>query len=284
MISYIDEFFRNPKGMFIFFLLAFPGRILALSLHEFAHAWVANRCGDPTAKMMGRLTINPFRHLDPLGTVLMLVVGFGWAKPVPVNPRNFRNLRRDDLLVSLAGVTMNLIMFVVSLALMVVFVAVALGRVPEGNLTTTGVDIFRMNYLGKDALIYPGDNTYIPLITLLQNLPYVPADGLIAPVFGEVAGYLYQMLGYFCMTNLVLCLFNLVPIPPLDGYHVLNDLVLRRRQLFANPQTTRIASAVLFVLVLSGVLGKALGWLDTQILTGAGNLAAALLRSMGLMT
>ncbi len=284
MISYIDEFFRNPKEMLIFFLLAFPGRILALSLHEFSHGWVANRCGDPTAKMMGRLTINPFRHLDPLGTLLMLVVGFGWAKPVPVNPRNYRNLRRDDLLVSLAGVTMNLIMFVVSLALMAVFVAAALGRVPEGNILTTGVKVFRMNYLGKDALIYPGDNTYIPVLLMLQNLPYLPADYLIAPIFGEVAGYLYQMLGYFCMTNLVLCLFNLLPIPPLDGYHVLNDLVLRRRQLFANPQTARIASAVLFVLVLSGVLGRALGWLDTQILTGAGNLVAALLRSTGLMT
>ena len=283
MISYIDEFFRDPKGMLIFFLLAFPGRVMALSLHEFAHAWMANRCGDPTAKLMGRLTVNPMKHLDPLGTVLMLVVGFGWAKPVPVNPRNYRNFRRDDLLVSLAGVTMNLVMFVISLALMAVFVAVALGRVPEGNLLTTGVKVFRMNYLGKDALIYPGDNAYVPVLLLLQNLPYLPADYLIAPVFGEVAGYLYQMLGYFCMTNLVLCLFNLLPIPPLDGYHVLNDLVLRRRQLFANPQTARIASAVLFVLVLSGVLGRALGWLDTQILTGAGNLVAAILRSMNLM-
>ena len=284
MISYIDEFFRDPKGMLVFFLLAFPGRILALSLHEFAHGWVANRCGDPTAKMMGRLTINPLKHLDPLGTVLMLVVGFGWAKPVPVNPRNYRNPRRDDLMVSLAGVTMNLVMFVVSVILMAVFVALALGRVPEGNLLTTGVNVFRMNYLGKDALIYPSDNAYIPVLVLLQNLPYLPADYLIRPVFGEVAGYLYQMLGYFCMTNLVLCLFNLIPIPPLDGYHVLNDLVLRRRQLFANPQTARIASMVLFVLVLSGVLGRALGWLDTQVLTGAGNLAAAVLRGMGLMT
>ena len=283
MISYIEQFFNDPKGMLIFFLLAFPGRILALSLHEFAHGWVANRCGDPTAKMMGRLTINPFRHLDPLGTVLMLVVGFGWAKPVPVNPRNYRNLRRDDLLVSLAGVTMNLVMFVISLALMAVFVAVALGRVPEGNLLTTGVKVFRMNYLGKDALIYPGDNAYIPVLLLLQNLPYLPADYLIAPVFGEVAGYLYQMLGYFCMTNLVLCLFNLLPIPPLDGYHVLNDLVLRRRQLFANPQTARIASTVLFVLVITGVVGRGIGWLDTKILTGAGNVASAVLRAFGLM-
>ena len=283
MISYIDEFFRDPKGMLIFFLLAFPGRILALSLHEYAHAWVANRCGDNTAKMLGRLTVNPMKHLDPLGTVLMLVVGFGWARPVPVNPRNYRNYRRDDLKVSVAGVTMNLIMFCLSIVIMTAAVALALSRVPEGNLQTTGVRVFRMNYLGQDALIYPAENSYIPLIQLLCSLPYAPADMLIKPVFGDIAGYLYQMVGYFCMTNLVLCLFNLLPIPPLDGYHVLNDLLLRRRQLFANPQTARIASSVLFVLVLTGVVGRALGWVDTQVLTGAGKLAAAALRALGLM-
>lgn len=282
MISYIDEFFRDPKGMLIFFLLAFPGRVLALSLHEFAHAWVAHRCGDDTAKMMGRMTINPLKHLDPLGTVLMLVVGFGWAKPVPVNPRNYRNPRSDDLKVSLAGVTMNLIMFVLSLIVMTVVVALALSRVPQGTWTTTGVGVFRMNYLGKDALIFPADNTYIPIAQLMRNLPYYPAETLIKPVFGAIPGYLYQMVGYFCMTNLVLCLFNLLPIPPLDGYHVLNDLILRR-PLFANPQTARIASTVLFVLVLSGVVGRAIGWLDTQILTGAGNAAMAVLRALGLM-
>lgn len=283
MISYIDEFFRDPKGMLIFFLLAFPGRILALSLHEYAHAWVANRCGDNTAKMLGRLTVNPMKHLDPLGTVLMLVVGFGWARPVPVNPRNYRNYRRDDLKVSVAGVTMNLIMFCLSIVIMTAAVALALSRVPEGNLLTTGLRVFRMNYLGQDALIYPAENSYIPLIQLLCSLPYAPADMLIKPVFGDIAGYLYQMVGYFCMTNLVLCLFNLLPIPPLDGYHVLNDLLLRRRQLFANPQTARIASSVLFVLVLTGVVGRALGWVDTQVLTGAGKLAAAALRALGLM-
>ena len=283
LISYIDEFFRDPRGMLIFFLLAFPGRILALSLHEFAHAWVADRCGDPTARMMGRLTINPMKHLDPLGTVLMLVVGFGWAKPVPVNPRNYRNYRRDDLLVSLAGVTMNLVMFILSILVMIGVVALALSRVPEGTITTTGVAVFRMNYLGQDALIFPAENTYVPVAQLLNNLPYYPSEALIAPVFGSVAGNLCQMLGYFCMTNLVLCLFNLLPIPPLDGYHVLNDLVLRRRQLFANPQTARIASTALFVLVLSGVVGRGIGWLDTQILKAAGQFAAVILKSVGLM-
>ena len=284
MISYIDEFFRDPRGMIIFFLLAFPGRILALSLHEYAHAWVANRCGDNTAQMLGRLTINPLKHLDPLGTVMMLLLGFGWARPVPVNPRNYRNYRRDDLMVSMAGVSMNLIMFLLSLVLMTGAVALALGRVPDGNLLTTGVKVYRMNYFGTDALIFPADKTYVPVMQLLYSLPYAPGELLIAPVFGAVAGYLYQMLGYFCMTNLVLFLFNLLPIPPLDGYHVLNDLLLRRRQLFANPRTANVASILLFALAMTGYLGKAIGWVDTQILTGAGNAAAALLRALGLMT
>ena len=283
MLTYIDSLFNDPIHTLVIFLLAFPGRILALSAHEFAHAWVAHRCGDDTAKIMGRMTLNPLKHLDPLGTVLMLVVGFGWAKPVPVNPRNFRNPRWDDLKVSLAGVTMNLLMFLLSLVVMTVAVGFALARVPSGDLTTTGVNLFRMNYLGTDALVFPGDKTYVPVMQLLVNLPYYPGETLIKPVFGWVAGNLYQMVGYFCMTNLVLCLFNLLPIPPLDGYHVLNDLILRRKQLFANPQTARIASTVLFVLVLTGVVGRAIGWLDTRILTGAGHVAAAALRAFGLM-
>ena len=232
---------------------------------------------------MGRLTINPMKHLDPLGTLLMLVVGFGWARPVPVNPRNFRNPRWDDLKVSLAGVTMNLLMFLLSLVVMTAAVGFALARVPAGNLTTTGVKLFRMNYLGTDALVFPGDRTYVPVMQLLVNLPYYPGEALIKPVFGSVAGNLYQMVGYFCMTNLVLCLFNLLPIPPLDGYHVLNDLILRRKQLFANPLTARIASTVPFVLVLTGVVGRAIGWLDTRILTGAGHAAAAALRAFKVM-
>jgi len=259
LISYIQQFFRDPKGMLIFFLLAFPGRILALSLHEFAHAWMAHRCGDDTAKMMGRLTINPLKHLDPLGTILMLVVGFGWAKPVPVNPRNYRNYRRDDLLVSVAGVTMNLIMFIVGNLLMLAFLVAAIKRSAD-----------------------PTTAQYLP--RLFERYGYYNvAIWQAEESFGEIAGYLFQMLYYFIVTNLVLCIFNLLPIPPLDGYHVLNDLVLKRRQLFANPQTARIASTVLFVLVLSGVVGKALGWVDNQILTGAGNLAIGALRAMGLI-
>lgn len=258
MLRYFDEFLSDPKGMLIFFLLAFPGRILALSLHEFAHAWVANRCGDPTAKLLGRLTVNPLKHLDVMGTILMLLVGFGWAKPVPVNPRNYRNTRRDDLKVSVAGVTMNLIMFCLGFALLTAFFGLAIARAEAGAAQTVGYLLRRYDFI--NVAIYQ-----------------------IGESFGEIASYIAQMLYYFTVTNLVLCVFNLIPIPPLDGYHVLNDLVLRRRQLFANPQTARIASTALFALVLTGVVGRVLGWVDTQVLNAAGSAAAAALRGLGLI-
>ena len=283
MLTYIDRFLSDPINMLVIFLLAFPGRILALSAHEFAHAWVAHRCGDDTAKVLGRMTLNPFKHLDPLGTVLMLVVGFGWAKPVPVNPRNFRHYRQDDLKVSLAGVTMNLILFILAMVAMFFIAASALSKVPALSANNPSGLIFRADYMGRECLFaLEGDSYYyIPLKSLLQMLPYA-SDYLIRPVFGEIPGYLYQMLGYFATTNLVLCLFNLLPVPPLDGYHVLNDLVLKRN-LFADPRTARIASSVLFVLVMTGAVGRVLGWVDTRVLDWAGNLAVSALRAMGLV-
>ena len=283
MLTYLDTFLADPLNMLVVFLLAFPGRILALSAHEFAHAWVANKCGDNTAKMLGRLTLNPFKHLDPLGTILMLLVGFGWAKPVPVNPRNYRNYRKDDLKVSVAGVTMNLILFILAMIAMFAFVAAALAKIPTGAIDDLRGAIFRAQYAGQDCvfLLEKGQYAYLPLKSILEMLPYA-SDYLIAPVFGEIPGYLYQMLGYFAVTNLVLCLFNLLPVPPLDGYHVLNDLVLRRN-LFANPNTARIASSLLFILVMTGAVGKVLGWVDTRVLSAAGSLAAAGLRALGLM-
>ena len=257
--------------------------LLIFPVHECAHGLGALIMGDKTAKYQGRLTLNPLKHLDPLGTIMMLVVGFGWAKPVPVNPRNFRNYRQDDLKVSLAGVTMNLMLFIISMLAMFACAALALSKIPVGSLAELGGRVARGNYGGQDCLFVldQGEYYYVPLRSLLNMLPYA-GDYLIAPVFGEIPGYLSQMLGYFAMTNLVLCLFNLIPVPPLDGYHVLNDLVLRRN-LFANPRTAQITHSLLFVLVMTGVVGRGLGWLDTRILTGAGSLAAAALRAMGLM-
>jgi hypothetical protein len=96
-------------------LLTIPPILMALTVHECAHAWVANRLGDPTAKMLGRVTLNPIRHLDPIGTLMLLFSGlFGWAKPVPINPRNFSNISRSIVLVSIAGPLSNLFLAALS--------------------------------------------------------------------------------------------------------------------------------------------------------------------------
>ena len=96
-------------------ILTLPGIILGLSLHEFAHAWMSNKLGDPTPKRQGRLTINPMAHLDVVGFVALLLVGFGWGRPVQIDPGYYKNRRRDEFLVAIAGVVMNLIIaFVLS--------------------------------------------------------------------------------------------------------------------------------------------------------------------------
>lgn len=132
--------------------------LVAITIHEFSHAWVANFYGDPTAKMMGRLSLNPLAHLDLWGTIFLLLAGFGWGKPVIVNPRNFKNPKLDNLTVSLAGPLSNLIL-----------------------ATTIG-------------LIY----RFVALPNLLDL-------------------FFFLLIFY----NLVLMIFNLIPIPPLDGSKIL---------------------------------------------------------------
>ena len=90
-----------------------PGIILGLSFHEFAHAWVSDKLGDPTPRRQGRVTINPLAHIDWIGFLALLLVGFGWGKPVQIDPSYYKNKRRDEFLVSIAGVTMNLILAII---------------------------------------------------------------------------------------------------------------------------------------------------------------------------
>ena len=229
MLSYLTSLFRNPRETLIFVLLAFPGRLLAIAAHEFAHAWVADKCGDPTARYMGRLTMNPFKHLDPLGTVMMLLLGFGWAKPVPVNPRNYRNFRKDDLKVSLAGITMNLILFLLS-------------------------------------------NFALCLLSVQMQLHGMG---------GRLIGYIYQMIQYFMLVNISLAVFNLIPLPPLDGYHVLNDLLLRR-SLFATRKAERTADMILLLLMFSGILGQGLSFVVNAAVNGCAQMFFALFDLIGL--
>lgn len=114
--------FTNP----LLFLIVAAVLIATITIHEFAHAWAANRLGDPTAKHMGRLTLNPLAHLDPLGTLLIFVAGFGWGKPVLFNPHNLDNPRRDSALVALAGPVSNV--------LMAILIAILLRVVPHTSV------------------------------------------------------------------------------------------------------------------------------------------------------
>ncbi len=102
----ISTLFTNP----IEFVLLAVCLLLSLTVHEFAHAYASNKLGDPTAKMLGRLTLNPIKHLDPFGTLMMLLVGFGWGKPVPVNDYNLKNPRRDSAIIAFAGPLSNIIL------------------------------------------------------------------------------------------------------------------------------------------------------------------------------
>ncbi|MCU1322050.1 MAG: site-2 protease family protein [Acidobacteriaceae bacterium] len=172
--------------------------ILAFSVHECAHAWTAWRLGDPTAKMLGRVTLNPLKHLDPFGSVLFPLIGlvyggmlFGWAKPTPVTARNFKHYRRDDILVTLAGPASNLLSASLALTLLLILKHVIAG----------------------------GQIAVITAMALASHYPGVSTENL--PALFPVALFLY----YVILINLVLFVFNLIPVPPLDGSNILRHFL-----------------------------------------------------------
>ena len=277
-MGFIQELFSDPRGVLMVVLLALPGRLLAIAAHESAHGWVADRCGDPTARLMGRITLNPLKHFDLVGTLCMVLFGFGWAKPVPINPNNFRHYRDDDLKVSLAGVTMNLTLFFGGCIVMYGMLWLALKQLPYQSAYWSTDALIRTTVDGVPALC---DALYWYDIADCLRYPWGLWDVLIAPVFGQTVGYLYQMLYYFVSVNLVLAVFNLIPIPPLDGYHVLNDLVLKR-PLFADRKAQGIGMAVMLVAVYTGVLNKALNVVYDFVLSGVGGAVMSLFRATGL--
>jgi Zn-dependent protease len=171
--------------------------LFAISLHEAAHGWMAWRLGDPTARMLGRVTLNPIKHIDPFGTVLVpllcVYAGFpliGWAKPTPVTTRNFKNIRRDDILTTLAGPASNLLTAIVSLIILLVLKFV--------NATTVLSAVMAAQMGAVDPATMNGSPVLFPLTLLLY---------------------------YAVLLNLVLMAFNLIPLPPLDGSHVVRHLL-----------------------------------------------------------
>lgn len=273
----IGELLTNPIETIVFLLLAMPGRLIAISCHEWGHAWMANKCGDPTARLMGRMTINPLAHLDPFGFLMMLIAGFGWAKPVPVNPRNFRKYRRDDLLVSLAGIAMNLILFCVGCIVMYAIVGMALYK---ASLNTFMDAYYITDYLGRQVFVIGG--SYIPMSDLLVYAPYL-SEFLIGGVFGDITMYAYQMLMYFTLTNLVLAIFNLIPVPPLDGFHVLDDTILHRTRFRMTYRAQQTLSAVLILLIVTGMTGEIIGFFQEITFNAVGRLANIVFTGIGLI-
>jgi len=154
--------FRVPIEVLI---LLIPVLVFALVFHEFSHAWVANKLGDPTARYSGRLTLNPLAHLDPFGSLMILFVGFGWAKPVPVDSRYLANPRVDMMKIAFAGPAANLL------------------------LAFVGGTIIRTDL---------------------------------------VSGSITLMLLLFTQINIMLAVFNMIPIPPLDGSQIFSSIMMRR--------------------------------------------------------
>jgi Zn-dependent protease len=167
--------------------------LFAISVHESAHAWTASRCGDPTARMLGRVSLNPIRHIDLFGTIILPLVAaishiplLGWAKPTPVDPRNFRHPMLDDILTSVAGPVSN---FIVATGALLLLGSISLSSA-SGRALVIG-------------LVAGGDGA--------------GPDSALAPV----AMLLFEMM----FINIVLAVFNLIPVPPLDGSHVLRHFL-----------------------------------------------------------
>lgn len=149
--------------------------LIALSVHEFAHAWAAYRLGDPTAKYDGRLTLNPIAHIDPLGALLFLTVGFGWGKPVPVNPRYFKKPKRDSALVSLAGPVSNLILAFIAYALLQLVVQGIFAMSPSALMNAGAAEV---NPALKLLIQFLSASIYLNLGLMAFNLlPIAPLDG-----------------------------------------------------------------------------------------------------------
>lgn len=187
-------------------LINVPIALIAITGHELAHAWVSSKLGDPTPRYEGRLTLNPLAHLDPIGAILMILTGFGWAKPVGINPMYYKDRKKGTALVALAGPAANFIM---------AFLGILIGTV----LLILG-NIFKWSY---------------DVLAVINTAAYL-----------------------FAFRNLCLMVFNLIPIPPLDGAKILG-MFLPNRIYYNVLQYERYAIILIMILSLTGAFNAIIG-------------------------
>ncbi len=187
--------FDDFGGFLMQVIAGLPGLIIAMTIHEFAHAATAVALGDPTPRLQGRLTLNPAAHIDPIGLLMLFLVRFGWAKPVMINPYNFKKPRRDDILVSLAGPFANLVTAFVALVVMVLILKF-FGQMTEGMHTVFMlILIYNINFAIFNMIpIPPLDGSKV----LIQLLPYE-----LARKFHELERYSFLILIIFLMTPIL---------------------------------------------------------------------------------
>lgn len=192
--------------------------LIALAVHEWAHAFVAHRLGDPTAEQEGRLTVNPVAHLDPIGTVLFLLIGFGWGKPVPVDPRYFRSPKRDLALVSIAGPFSNLVLAFLAFGALMLFAPEAMTTSPWALLESGS-----FNALGAVGVQICKASIFLNLGLMAFNLlPVAPLDGskiaaMFVPLRYEYQYHVWMERGPYILMGLLL-VEHLLNIPILFGW------------------------------------------------------------------
>jgi len=194
--------------------------LLAITVHEFAHGWMANKLGDPTARLAGRLSLNPIKHLDLLGTItLILTRRIGWAKPVPVNPYNLRDPQKDMMWISLAGPASNFLLAILSAIILRVIITI--------------------------------NPSFKPLVELALNFQFPSLEGFNTFVILWII--ILWMICLGMMLNVILAVFNLFPLPPLDGGKILQGILPRELSL-AFEKIEPYGFFILILLAFTGIL------------------------------
>lgn len=245
--SMLEELRMDPGGTIITLLYLAICLLFSLIIHECAHGYAALKCGDSTAWWMGRLTLDPRKHLDPLGTICMIFLRVGWAKPVPVNPRNFRHYRRDYIIVSLAGIVTNLIICILSLIVSAILAKFIWGKEIVSQMSDKSllINIYKgyfPYYIYSGELKALADYAQIPWLMYVQRL--------------------FLMLAQM---NLGLAIFNLIPVPPLDGFRFMDQFVFKGR-LALSAQTMQTIHVVFLVICMSGALTGVLTTVNTAVM------------------